>query len=81
MKPLLIAAALGTCLFAVPAFADCAADYAKAQDAMKSMKMDDATTAMVKDQTAKITDAMTKKDEAACTVAVADLNTVITAKQ
>ena len=81
MNRILIASALATALFAVPAFADCAADMAKATDAMKTMKMDDKTAAMVKDQTAKITDAMTKKDEAACTAAVADLNTVITAKQ
>jgi|GEM_PF-5628993 len=80
MNRVLIASALATALFAAPAFADCAADYAKAQDAMKSMKMDDKTTAMVKDQTAKITDAMTKKDEAACTAAVADLTKMTMAK-
>ena len=72
MNRILIASALATTLFAAPAFADCAADFAKAQDAMKSVKMDDAGTASAKDLTAKITDAITKKDEAACTAALAE---------
>ena len=80
MNRILIASALATALFAAPAFADCAADMAKAVDAMKTMKMDDKTAAMVKDQTAKITDAMAKKDEAACTAAVADLAKMTMAK-
>ena len=44
------------------------------------MKMDDKSAAMIKDQTAKITDAMAKKDEAACTAAVADLAKMTVAK-
>ena len=72
MNRILIASALATALFAAPAFADCAADFAKAQDAMKTVKMDDKATAMAKDLTAKITDAISKKDEAACTATLAD---------
>ena len=80
MNRILIASALATTLFAAPAFADCTADYAKALEAVKTMKMDDKSAAMIKDQTAKITDAMAKKDEAACTAAVADLAKMTMAK-
>ena len=72
MNRVLIASALATALFAAPAFADCAADFAKAQDAMKTVKMDDKASAMANDLTAKITAAIAKKDEAACTAALAD---------
>ncbi len=73
MKRILIASAIATTLFAAPAFADCAADFAKVQDAMKSVKMDDKTAAAAKDLSAKITDAIAKKDEAACTASLGDL--------
>ena len=80
MNRILIASALATALFAAPAFADCAADFAKAQDAMKTVKMDDKATAMAKDLTAKITDAISKKDEAACTASMVDLTKLSMAK-
>lgn len=80
MNRILIASALATALFAAPAFADCAADFAKAQDAMKAVKMDDKATAMAKDLTAKITDAVAKKDEATCTAALADYAKLAAAK-
>jgi hypothetical protein len=72
MNRILIASAIATALFAAPAFADCAADFAKAQEAMKAVKMDDKMTAMAKDATAKITDMIAKKDEAGCAAAVAE---------
>jgi len=80
MNRILIASALATAMFAAPAFADCAADFAKAQDAMKMVKMDDKGMAMAKDVTAKITDAIAKKDEAACTAALADYMKMAPAK-
>ena len=80
MNRILIASALATALFAAPAFADCAADFAKAQDAMKTVKMDDKATAMAKDLTAKITDAIAKKDEATCTASMVDLAKLSMAK-
>ena len=39
MNRILIASALATALFAAPAFADCAADLASAQEAMKTAKI------------------------------------------
>ena len=80
MNRILIATAIASALFAAPAFADCAADFAKAQEAMKVVKMDDKATAMAKDLTAKITDAIAKKDEASCAAALADYAKMATAK-
>jgi hypothetical protein len=80
MNRILIASAIATSLFAAPAFADCAADLAKAQDTLKTAKLDDKATASVKDLVAKATDAATKKDEAACAAAVAELVKLIPAK-
>jgi hypothetical protein len=73
MNRILIASALATALFAAPAFADCAADFAKMQDAMKAVKMDDKTAATAKDLSAKITDAIAKKDEATCSATMVEL--------
>ena len=80
MNRILIASAIATSLFAAPAFADCAADLAKAQDTLKTAKLDDKATASVKDLVAKATDAATKKDEAACAASVAELVKLIPAK-
>ena len=80
MNRILIASALATTLFAAPAFADCAADFAKAQEAMKTMKMDDKAMAMAKDLTTKVSDAMAKKDEAGCVAAMADISKMMMAK-
>jgi hypothetical protein len=80
MNRILIASAIATSLFAAPAFADCAADLAKAQDKLKTAKLDDAATASVKDLVAKATDAASKKNEAACAASVAELVKLIPAK-
>lgn len=80
MKKFLIASAIATSLFAAPAFADCAADLAKAQEALKTAKLDDKAAAAAKDLVAKATDAAAKKDEATCAAAVADLNKLIAPK-
>ena len=80
MNRILIASAIATCLFAAPAFADCAADLAKVTDSLKMAKLDDAATASAKDLTAKATDASAKKDEAGCTAAVTELMKLVPAK-
>ena len=80
MTKFLIASAIATALFAAPAFADCAADMTKAQEMMKTAKLDDKAMAAVKDGMAKATDAATKKDEAACAASVAELVKLIPAK-
>ena len=80
MNRIFIASAIATSLFAAPAFADCAADLAKAQDSLKMAKLDDKATASMKDLVAKATDAATKKDEAGCAASVAELVKLIPAK-
>ncbi|MEP6828509.1 MAG: hypothetical protein ABJA10_10590 [Aestuariivirga sp.] len=80
MNRILIASALATSLFAAPAFADCTADLAKAQEAMKMAKLDDAGMKSATDLVTKATEASTKKDEAACTAAVTDLNKLVAPK-
>ena len=77
MKRILIAASLATALFAAPAFADCAGDMTKINDAMKTMKLDDAGTAKAKDLMAKATKASDAKDETACTAATGELMTML----
>ncbi len=73
MNRIIIASVLATGLFAAPAFADCAADLAKTQEAMKTVKLDDAAMKSAKDLVTKATDAATKKDEKACADSVAAL--------
>lgn len=73
MKTTLIAAAMATALFVGPAFADCAGDMAKVDEAMKTAKLDEAGTAKAKELTDKAKAASDAKDEAACTAATAEL--------
>ena len=80
MTKFLIASAIATALFAAPAFADCAADMTKAKDMMTTAKLDDKAMAAVKDGMAKAMDAATKKDEAACMAAMADVMKMMPAK-
>lgn len=77
MKRTLIAAAFATSLFAAPAFADCAADLTKVDEAMKTMTLDEATTAKAKELSDKAKAAMEAKDEAACTASAAELMTLV----
>ena len=79
MNRILIASALATALFAAPAFADCAADLAAAQDALKTAKLDDAAASTAKDLVAKATAASAAKDEAGCTAALAGLKKLMPA--
>ena len=73
MKMFLTAAALATALLAGPAFADCASDMTKAEEAMKTVTLDDANMAKAKELTDKAKAAGDAKDEAACTAATTEL--------
>jgi hypothetical protein len=77
MKTTLIAAAFATALFAAPAFADCAADLTKVDEAMKTMKLDDATGAKAKELMDKAKAAMDAKDEATCATSAKELMTLV----
>jgi hypothetical protein len=77
MKTTFIAAAFATALFAAPAFADCAADLTKVDEAMKTMKLDEATTTKAKELTDKAKAAMDAKDEATCAASAKELMTLV----
>jgi hypothetical protein len=77
MKLTVLAAALAaTTLLAAPAFADCAEDLTKATEAMKTAKLDEASTAKAKDLMDKATAAQAAKDEATCTTNSKELLTL-----
>jgi hypothetical protein len=76
MKMTFVAAALATTLFAAPAFADCAADITAVEEAMKTMKLDEANAAKAKELMDKAVAARDAKDEAACTAAATELKTL-----
>ena len=77
MKNIFAAAALATALFASPAFADCAGDLVKIDEAMKIMKLDEAGTAKAKELMDKAKAAQTSNDETACTAATVELMTMV----
>jgi hypothetical protein len=77
MNKTLIAAAFVTTLMAAPAFADCAADLTKIDEAMKTMKLDEANTTKAKELMDKAKLAQEAKDETACTASTAELMTLV----
>jgi hypothetical protein len=77
MKMKIIAAAFAATLFATPAFADCTADLTKVEEAMKTIKLDEANTAKAKELMDKALVARDAKDEAACSASAADLKTLV----
>jgi hypothetical protein len=77
MKMTFIAAAIATTLLAAPAFADCAADLTKIDEAMKTIKLDEANTAKAKELMDKAVVARDAKDEAACGTSTAELMTLV----
>lgn len=77
MKMTFIAAALATTLLAAPAFADCAADLAKATEALKTIKLDEANATKAKELTDKANAALAASDEAACTASSKELLTLL----
>lgn len=77
MKMTLIAAAFATTLFAAPAFADCATDLTKIDEAMKTVKLDEANTVKAKELMDKAMVARDAKDEAGCGTATMELKTLV----
>ena len=77
MKMTIIAAAFATSVLAVPAFADCAADITKVEQAIKTTKLDEAATAKAKELMDKAVVARDAKDEAACMASSNELKTLV----
>jgi hypothetical protein len=73
MKTVLIAATLAMAFAAGPAFADCAGDITKIEDAMKTMKLDEAGMKAATDSLTKAKAAAEAKDEASCSTNTAEL--------
>jgi hypothetical protein len=73
MKTVLIAATLAFAFAAGPAFADCASDLTKIDEAMKTVKLDDAGMQKATESLTKAKAAADAKDEAACTTNTAEL--------
>jgi hypothetical protein len=80
MKMTFIATAFAATLFAGPAFADCAADLMKVEETMKTVKLDEATTAKAKELMDKAVAAKDAKDEAGCMASTAELKTLVGTK-
>ena len=77
MKTTLIIAATLSLLFAAPAFADCAADLAKIDDTMKTVKLDEANATKVKDLLDKAKAAQAASDEATCSASAKEVMTLV----
>ena len=77
MKMTFIAAAFATTLLAAPAFADCAEDLTKIDEAMKTITLDEANTTKAKELMDKAVAARDAKDEAACGASVTELKTLV----
>ena len=77
MKMTFIAATLASTFLAAPAFADCAADITKVEEAMKTMKLDEANTTKAKELMDKAVAARDAKDEAGCTASATELKTLV----
>lgn len=73
MKSVLIAATAFLTFAAAPAFADCAGDITKIEEAMKTTKLDEAGMKTATDTMTKAKAASEAKDESACTTATGDL--------
>ena len=78
MKTTFAAAAVAASLMFVPAaFADCAGDLAKVDDAMKTMKLDEANTTKAKELMDKAKAAQTANDETTCLATAQELMTLV----
>jgi opacity protein-like surface antigen len=73
MKSVLIAATLALAFAAAPAFADCAGDITKIEEAMKTTKLDEAGMKAAMDNLTKAKAAAEAKDETSCTTSTAEL--------
>lgn len=77
MKMTFIAAAFVTTLLAAPAFADCAEDLTKIDEAMKTITLDEANTTKAKELMDKAVAARDAKDEASCGASATELKTLV----
>ncbi len=77
MKMTIVAAAFASTLLAAPAFADCAGDITKIEEAMKTMKLYEAAGTKAKELMDKAVVARDAKDEAACTASATELKTLV----
>lgn len=77
MRTFFVAAAFASALAVTPAFADCAGDLAKIDEAMKTMKLDEAGTEKAKTLLDKAKAAQTASDETGCTAATLELMTLV----
>jgi opacity protein-like surface antigen len=73
MKSILIAATMAMAFAAGPAFADCAGDITKIEEAMKTTKLDEAGMKTATDNLTKAKAAADAKDEATCTTTTAEM--------
>jgi hypothetical protein len=73
MKSILIAATMVMAFAAGPAFADCAGDITKIEEAMKTTKLDEAGMKTATDNLTKAKAAADAKDEATCTTTTAEM--------
>jgi hypothetical protein len=76
MRPFL-AIPFALALLAGPAFADCAADLAQADEMLKTATLDEATMTKVKAAQDAAKAAQTSGDTAACDTAAAELKTLL----
>ncbi len=73
MKATLIGTALFIAATVSPAFADCAADLTKIDEAMKAATLDEASMTKAKETLDKAKAAQTANDEAACTTSAKEV--------
>lgn len=77
MKTTLIIAATVSLLFAAPAFADCAADMAKIDETMKTIKLDEANSTKAKELMDKAKAAQAASDETGCAASSKEILTML----
>jgi hypothetical protein len=77
MKMTFVSAAFATLLLAGPAFADCAADLTRVEEAMKTVKLDEAMTTKAKTLMEQAVTARDAKDEATCATSATELKSLV----
>ncbi len=77
MKAILVAATAVFAFAASPAFADCAADLTKIDEAMKTAKLDDANKTKADELVQKAKAADDAKDEAGCAASAKEVLTLL----
>jgi hypothetical protein len=77
MKATILAAAAVFTFAAAPAFADCAADMTKIDEAMKTATLDDTNKSKADELLQKAKTAMDAKDEAGCSASTKEILTML----